>query len=77
MHVSENSWLSRPWTYSLELEKGRKKKKLKRILRLKQHDNITWSLVSVIPNKSGENYPLFHVGLTAGDIDENFVIEPI
>lgn len=26
MHVSENSWLSRPWTYSLELEKGRKKK---------------------------------------------------
>lgn len=41
MHVSENSWLSRPWTYSLELEKGRKKKNLKRILRLKQHDNIT------------------------------------
>lgn len=40
MHVSENSWLSRPWTYSLELEKGRKKK-LKTILRLKQHDNIT------------------------------------
>lgn len=40
MHVSENSWLSRPWTYSLELEKGRKKN-LKRILRLKQHDNIT------------------------------------
>lgn len=30
MHVSENSWLSRPWTYSLELEKGRKKKKIKK-----------------------------------------------